>query len=246
MFLALDLGNTSIKAGVFEQGNLVFHSHLDHPPVATIKTYQAWLKPMFEKYQIKEIGLASVKPALRHLIVKALAQLTTYQPRFITRKDYPKFTIRINQPDELGIDLIVDGVAAQALYQSEAIIIDLGTATKVMAIHDRGFEGVAIAPGILTSFKALNQNAALIQTMNITKPKEVFGKNTEQALASGIILGQVHMIEGLIKQGMNAFHRQNPTIVLTGGYAPLLLPYFSLKLVHEPNLSLKGIQLCQR
>lgn len=245
MFLSLDLGNTSIKAGVFEQRKLVFNSHIDHPQVATIKTYETWLKPLFEKYMITGIALASVKPPLRHLIIKALALLTKIEPILLTRKAYPKFAIRIDQPDELGMDLIVDSVAAQELYSQEALIVDLGTATKVMAIHDRGFEGVAIAPGILTSFKALNQNAAQINTMKMITPKDIFGKNTASALASGIILGQVHMIEGLIKQGLKAYQRQQASIILTGGYAPLLLPYFSIKVIHDPHLSLKGIQLCQ-
>lgn len=245
MFLALDLGNTSIKAGVFDERKLVFNTYIDHPQIATIKIYQNWLKPLFDKYTITGMALASVNPPLKHLIIKALAQLTKIDPIILTRQAYPKFAIRIDQPDELGVDLIVDSVATQELYSPEAYIIDLGTATKVMAIRDRGFEGVAIAPGILTSFKALNQNASLIKTMKVIKPQEVFGKTTASALASGIIFGQVHMIEGLINQGIKSYRRQPLTILITGGYASLLLPYFSIKVIHDPHLSLKGIQLCQ-
>lgn len=244
MLLAIDLGNTSVKLGVFDQGHLLLNSFLDHPNIPTIKAYQTWFTPVFKQYGIKTIRIASVKPQLRHLIVKALAELTNIQPTFLSSLSAPNFKLRIQKPEELGVDLLMDALATDQHYQPEAIIIDVGTATKVMAIRDHGFEGVSIAPGIMTSFKALNQNASLIKTMQLVKPTDVFGKNTVSALASGIILGHIHMIEGLIQQGLKSLGFRNVPVIITGGYANLLLPLFSIKVIHDPHLSLKGISLC--
>lgn len=244
MVMAIDLGNTSIKAGIFDATNLVFHAHVDHPHVPTIRFYQSWFKLMMDKYPIKRIILASVNPQIKHLIIKALALLTTLVPYLIQATSFPDFELRIDHPEELGVDLIVDAIATHHLYFQEAIIVDVGTATKVMAIQKQGFEGVAIAPGIVTSFKALNDQASLINTMKMVRPDRVFGKNTPAALASGIILGHVYMIEGLIRQGMQSLGWKYVSIVLTGGYAPKLMPYFSMKFTHDPHLSLKGINLC--
>ncbi len=245
MLLAIDLGNTSVKLGVFDQGELVLHSFIDHPNIPTIKTYQTWLSTVFNKYEIKSIKIASVKPQLRHLIVKAIAQISSIQPFFLSTLSAPNFKLRIQKPEELGVDLLMDAIATDHHYQSDAIIIDVGTATKVMAIHDHGFEGVSIAPGIITSFKALNQNASLIKTMQVVKPTEVFGKTTVSALASGIILGHIHMIEGLIQQGIKNLGLRNVPVIITGGYANWLLPLFNIKVTHDPHLSLKGIALCK-
>jgi type III pantothenate kinase len=245
MFLAIDLGNTSIKYGIFDAGKLISNHFLDHPTIPTIMVYQQWLKPMFDKHKFERIAICSVKPQLRHLIVKALAQLTAIQPQIINHDSFPKFQLRIDHPEELGMDLLVDAIATNQLYASEAIIIDVGTATKVMAIRDQGFEGVAIAPGIATSFKALNQHASMIKTMKMVSPQHVFGKNTAASLSSGIILGHIHMLEGLVRQGITSLGWKYAPIILTGGYAHLLLPHFSMKVTHDANLSLKGIQLCQ-
>lgn len=244
MLLAIDLGNTSVKLGVFDQGQLVLNSYLDHPSIPTIKTYQNWFANIVQKYEIKTIRIASVKPQLRHLIVKALAQLTNIQPVFLSISHAKTFKIRIQKPEELGVDLLMDAIATDHDYQKDAIIIDVGTATKVMAIRDHGFEGVSIAPGILTSFKALNQSASLIKTMHMVKPTEVFGKTTINALASGIIFGHIHMIEGLIQQGLKSLGLKQIPIIITGGYANWLLPHFNLKVIHDPHLSLKGINIC--
>ncbi len=245
MLLAIDLGNTSVKLGVFDQGILQLHSFIDHPNIPTIKTYQTWLTTVFKQYAITSIKIASVKPQLRHLIVKAIAQLSSIQPVFLSTLSVPNYKLRIQKPEELGVDLLMDAIATDHYYQKDAIIIDVGTATKVMAIRDHGFEGVSIAPGIITSFKALNQNASLIKTMQVVKPTEVFGKNTTNALASGIILGHVHMIEGLIEQGVKSLGLRNAPVIITGGYANWLLPLFSIKVTHDPHLSLKGISLCK-
>ncbi len=244
MLLAIDLGNTSVKLGVFDQGVLVLNSYVDHPNIPTIKTYQTWFSPVFQQFTIKTIRIASVKPQLRHLIVKAIAQLTTIQPTFLSTLSAPNFKLRIQKPEELGVDLLMDAIATDRHYHPDAIIIDVGTATKVMAIRDHGFEGVSIAPGILTSFKALNQNASLIKTMQMMKPTEVFGKNTVSALASGIILGHIHMIEGLIQQGLKGLGLKHAPVIITGGYANWLLPLFTIKVTHDPHLCLKGIALC--
>jgi type III pantothenate kinase len=244
MILTIDLGNTSVKCGIFEGENLLINSYIDHPAIPTILVYQQWLKPMLEKHRVERVIIASVKPAIRHLIVKAIAQLTTIQPQFITHTSYPKFQLRIEHPEELGLDLLVDAIATNQIYAQDAIIVDVGTATKVMAIRQQGFEGVAIAPGIATSYKALNEHAALLKTTKMMSPNQVFAKNTGAALSSGIIFGHVHMIEGLIQQGIQTLGWKFAPIIMTGGYAKLLLPHLKMKVTHDPHLSLKGIQRC--
>jgi type III pantothenate kinase len=245
MFLALDIGNTSIKAGIFDGDTLLFSSFIDHPKNPTQKHYQRWLMPLFSRFNIHHIGCASVQPQRIKLLRQSLRKVTHVKPKILSYHDYPNLTLAIDQPEELGIDLVVDGVAANHHYSTPCIVIDVGTATKVMGITKHQFVGVAIAPGIVTSYRALNQHAALIKTKKMLTPQHVFGKNTAQSLASGILLGHVAMIEGLVASGKLALKVTDCPVILTGGYAPLIQPYFQMAIQYDQHLSLKGIRLCK-
>jgi type III pantothenate kinase len=244
MRITFDLGNSAIKVGVFDGQTLVFSSYLDHPLHRKPKVYITWLKPLLSRFTSAEILIASVHPRLTRILIRALRKLSDAPIRELTYKSFPKFKLSVDRPKELGIDLIVDGIAANHEYHPPCIIVDLGTATKVIGIRPNEFFGVAIAPGIATSFKSLQQHTALIQQTTMIQPELVFGKNNKQSLSSGIILGQAFMIEGLIKLGREQLQAPNCPVIITGGYAPLLIPSLSSSYIHDPYLSLKGMQRC--
>lgn len=245
MFLAFDLGNTSIKAGVFDGQTLLLNTHLDHGDKPTKAKYRTWLLPIFHQYEIDTIAIASVHPHYANLLVSTLANITKIKPVRLLATHFSSLKIAIDQPKELGIDLVVDAVAATTISHQPVIIVDVGTATKIMAVNQQTFLGVAIAPGLLTSYKAIHQHAALIKKQTMIKPGEVFGKNTPQSLASGIILGHAALIEGLISRGLKQLKVPSCQVILTGGYAGLIVDHLSIPVTYEPNLSLKGIQQWQ-
>ena len=244
MRFTFDIGNTSVKVGVFDGATMVFSSFMDHPVNRKPRAYISWLKPLFSRFASGDILIASVYPRLTQILMRAIGQLTDAPVRVLSHQHFPKFKISIDHPKELGIDLLVDAVAANHEYATPCIIIDLGTATKVIGVQKHEFVGVAIAPGLATSFKALQQHTALIPSTHMVKPDLVFGKNTKQSLASGILLGQAQMLLGLIALGKQQLNVEDCPVIITGGYAHYLLSLLPTTYIHDPYLSLKGMQLC--
>jgi type III pantothenate kinase len=149
-------------------------------------------------------------------------------------------TIEIEKPQTVGADRICNAVAAFELIQGPVIVADLGTATKIEAIDQSGaFLGGAIAPGLGTSQEALVSRAAQLYTVELKMPDAPIGKNTIAAVQSGLILGHLAMIEGMVTR-FRQILGTDATVILTGGYAPTFWQRSSVFNRHEPDLTLLG------
>lgn len=242
MKLIVDIGNTSIKIATIKGETFSFAMHIDHQGKPLKDKDEARLVHFLQESLFSDAYIASVQPTLLTQFVNILEKVNIPHVHLLNRHDFPSLHIDIDNPDQLGIDLIADAVAVAQQYHGLTIVVDVGTSTKVLAVHKDTFLGVSIAPGIFTSYKALIGSASLLEDILLSAPTRVYGKNTETSILSGVIIGHVSMIEGLIEKGrLELPPDASITYVITGGYAPLIIPYLHLNFIDAPYLTLKGI-----
>jgi type III pantothenate kinase len=156
-------------------------------------------------------------------------------------------SVRMDNPKEVGSDRIMNTVAAVHLYGGPALVVDFGTSTNFDAVSGRGeFVGGALAPGIEISVDALSRRAAQLLKVELARPQHVIGKNTVEALQSGIIFGFAGQVEGIARRIVAELAPDDPdsvTVIATGGLAPLVLGEISVIDAHEPWLTLIGLRL---
>jgi type III pantothenate kinase len=151
--------------------------------------------------------------------------------------------ILTDDPREVGADRIVNAVAAYSIYRSSVIVVDLGTAITFDYVTDKGeYAGGAIAPGIRVASDALFQNAAQLARVEISKPRHVVGKNTEESLRAGIFYGFVGLIDGTVER-MKQETGSGARVVATGGLAPLLVKESRTITDVDEFLILKGLKV---
>jgi type III pantothenate kinase len=151
--------------------------------------------------------------------------------------------IRADHPSEVGADLVADALAAYRRFNSPCIVVDFGTATTFTCVVPPGaLVGVAIAPGVGTAAQALAQQAAQLPQVPLTPPCKALGKNTRQAMQSGLVFGFVGLVEGLIRR-LAAELGEEAKVIATGTHAPLIAPLTPLIQAVDPWLTLEGLRL---
>jgi type III pantothenate kinase len=154
--------------------------------------------------------------------------------------------ILTDNPKEVGADRIINAVAAVELYGGPAIVVDFGTATTFDAVSARGeYVGGVIAPGIEISVEALGVKGAQLRKIEVARPRAVIGKNTVEAMQSGIIYGFAGQVDGVVNRMARelADDPEDVTVIATGGLAPMVLGESSVIDEHEPWLTLIGLRL---
>ena len=234
MNLAIDIGNTSINAGLFDKYKLIKKSNF-----ISIDKLIEFIESIHQ-YNISCAIISSVVPKLTIEYKKLLESIYHYIVIIIDYK-LSKLSCNVNQPATIGADRLCNIFAAKQDYTFPAIIIDFGTATTYDIINKQGeFIGGAIGAGIETSAKYLIDKAALLDKTDLIFPKLAIGTNTTTNIQSGIMFGAIDQIEGMIKR-MEEETETNYLIILTGGFAKLISSKLKLDHIVDSNLTLKGI-----
>lgn len=251
MLLAIDVGNTNIVFGLFEKknnGNLIGSFRLETRHSRTSDEYFALFQPNYlsitnKPSPITAIIISSVVPQTKYELEKFCKEHLKIKPTNVSDiKNKLGIKINIDNPEEVGADRLVNSVAAFSLHKKPAIILDFGTATTFDVIDNKGnYQGGVIAPGINLSIIALENTASKLPKISIEKPTRAIGKNTKQAMQSGIYYGYLGMIEKLIEEIKSELPKQKPLIIATGGLANF---YKSSKIdVIDSDLTLKGLKI---
>ncbi|MCF6157871.1 MAG: type III pantothenate kinase [wastewater metagenome] len=243
MLLAIDIGNTSVHLGVFKEDALISSCSLDN---RVINTSQADFRELLRSaipHHVKAAIFSSVNPKVEVFITECLEKYYSLKPQCIG-KDIPvPIPVLTDHPERTGTDRLVNAVAAFERIKNWIVIIDAGTAITLDVINNKGaFLGGIIAPGIKTSSKALHHYTAFLPEVFVHKPEHVLGKNTEDAVNSGIYWGTVGMVSNLIHMLCNEL-KCTPTIVATGGDAKILAQEIPLIANVIPDLTLQGIRI---
>ena len=193
--------------------------------------------------KIDSVVISSVVPEINDKVSQAIIDVTGVVPSFFSLDDAQKvINVKIESPSQLGKDRLADAVGAFCHHGAPAIIIDMGTATTIGVINEKGdFIGGMIMPGVKTSLKALSSKASQLPTINIEKPRHMIGRNTLECMQSGIIYGTASMIDGLIERIIPTLGKDDVRIIATGGNAHYIIPYCKHNITVDPYLQFKGI-----
>ena len=199
-------------------------------------------------YEVTGLSICSTVPAtlreLRTMIASYFSKIPTNIVEPGTKTGVP---LLVDNPKEIGADRIVNTLAAHVLYGGPAIVVDFGTSTNLDVVSPKGeFLGGALAPGIEISVDALAARAAQLRKVELIRPKNVIGKNTVEALQSGTIFGFAGQVDGLVDRitaELAQSYDQAPTVIATGGLAPLIIGVAETIDEHEPDLTLIGLRL---
>lgn len=246
VFLAIDVGNSSLYAGLFKGETLLSTTRIPtrSPSIEeTIARIREFLTPF---PPVEYFCPAGVVPGVVEDLVVNGPRLVNGATLDLRPYHDTIFPVRVARVREVGMDRLLNAVAAVPVHGAPLIIVDLGTGTTFDVIDDSGaYIGGVIAPGVVLGATALFEKAALLPEVSLEGRFGVIGRDTVACMQSGILHGQACLVEGLIGRiAAELGHR--PKVVATGGAAPLLLPYTSAFDAHEPELVLRGIRLAAR
>lgn len=236
MTLTIDIGNTNIVFGIFNNQKLISIYRIN-----SIKE-EIYKVDFLSKYDFKNIIISSVVPDLTN-DMKQFCKKKLYLKAFIIKhNNIPNLQLDIDNPAQLGTDRISNTIATISLYELPAIVIDMGTATKYDIINSNGiFIGGIISPGIELSAKSLFEKAALLNKTKFKFPKNVIGKNTESNIQSGIMYGTIDSINGMIKRIIKETKWGKYSVIITGGFSELIKLKLDRKFILNSNLTLQGL-----
>jgi type III pantothenate kinase len=248
MLLTVDVGNTNTVLGIFDGDELVRSWRVKTDPRTTADELWLQFHALVADYEVSALSICSTVPAtlreLRTMIASYFSKIPTTIVEPGTKTGVP---LLVDNPKEIGADRIVNTLAAHALYGGPAIVVDFGTSTNLDVVSPKGeFLGGALAPGIEISVDALAARAAQLRKVELIRPKSVIGKNTVEALQSGTIFGFAGQVDGLVDRitaELAESYDQAPTVIATGGLAPLIIGVAETIDEHEPDLTLIGLRL---
>ena len=246
MLLAVDVGNTNIVLGVIDGEELISSGRVSTNIYETadecaMKIYS--FLNLHNNIQIDGAIISSVVPALVTTLKKAIYTVCKVNAIVVGPGIKTGLSIKIDDPAQLGADLVVGAVAAKEKYPQPTIILDLGTATTGSVLDkDGNFLGGTITTGVKTSINALTAGAALLPQIDITAPKKIIGTNSIESMQSGCVIGTACMLDGLIDKFEQELG-EKATVVVTGGLGKSIAKNCSHDMMIVENLLIDGLQI---
>lgn len=254
MLLAIDAGNTNVVFALVEGGDIRTRWRIATDPRRTADEYAVWLNQLIElegyhRTQVDAVLICTVVPRALHNLEVLATKYFDVEPLIAGRAPIEwSIPIDLDEPAAVGADRVVNAIAAHALHGGDLIVVDFGTATTFDVVDYSGaYKGGVIAPGINLSLDALFAAAARLPRIAIAVPEKsnVIGRNTQDAMLSGIYWGYVGMIEGLVAR-IRAEIGRPAKVISTGGLATLFDEHSSVFDAVEPDLTITGLAMIYR
>nr|MDD6335305.1 type III pantothenate kinase [bacterium] len=249
MILVMDVGNTNIKCGVFDNGKKMHSWRVATNRVSTSDEYGITFVDLF-RYTGLHIGdvkgaiISSVVPTINYTLEHMIQTFFKVKPIIVGPGIKTGIALRYDNPRELGSDRIVNAVATHALYGGPAIIIDFGTATSFGAISEKGeFLGGCICPGLKVASDALVERTARLMKVELDRPANVINRSTVTNLQSGIIYGYIGQVEYIVRRMRREMGCPDVRVVATGGLASLIAAESDAIHTINPELTLIGLNI---
>ena len=251
MILAIDIGNSNIVIGGLEGDEICFEARLRTEATKTSDQYCVDLKILMDVYGVKAEQLegaiiASVVPQVLNSFQTAVKKLTGKGALVVGPGLKTGLNILLENPSQTGADLVVGCVAALREHKPPMIVVDMGTATTMVALDKNGaLIGGCICPGVKISMDALTERTALLPGLQLDQPKKAIGRNTIDCMRSGIMMGAACMLDGMV-QRMEEELGAKATVVVTGGIAKFIVPMCRTPMIYDKDLLLKGLAALYR
>jgi len=248
MLLTVDVGNTNIVAGIWNQSKLEHKWRIHTVAKKTEDEYAGIFRSLFQDASIqpealRTVVVSSVVPSLTDAMVAMLRRISACEPILVGPDLYPKLPITVVNPYEVGADLVADAMAAWDTCRGACVVVDFGTALTFTVIDSRGtMLGVAIAPGLNTAVNALSRDTAQLPFVQLTAPPAPFGKNTVHAIQAGVVYGFTGLVESMIGR-IRVEVGSDLQVIATGGLSGVVAPLTKVFTYVEPDLTLYGLKL---
>ncbi len=248
MILAIDIGNTNIVLGCADGDKILFRERLATVQRETSLEYAVKIKAALdinniERSDITGAIISSVVPSVTYTLKTAVEKLTDGRIMIVGPGIKTGLKIQIDNPAELGADLVVDAVAGIKYYPVPQVIIDMGTATTFAVINGSGtYLGGLVTTGLAVSADALNSRTAQLPKVAYEKPKRVICSNTVDCIKSGIMYSNACAIDGIIER-IDEELGEKTTVIATGGLAQVVVPLCRHEIIYDDDLLLKGLML---
>ena len=252
MILLVDVGNTNIVIGIYEDNKYIASWRLSTDTKKTSDEYSIQLMQLFtqnglDPKQVKGIIISSVVPNIMHSLENMVRKSFDIEPIVVGPGIKTGINIKYDNPKEVGADRIVNAVAANELYTKDLIIIDFGTATTYCALTKEGnYLGGCISPGIKISSDALFERAAKLPRIELEVPKNIICKNTITSMQAGILYGYIGQVEYIVKktkEEMKSLGLGEPFVIATGGLANTIARQTDVIDEVKGDLTLEGLRI---
>jgi type III pantothenate kinase len=244
--IGFDIGNTHTNVGVFRGETIVGSFKISSRESRTGDECWVYLNDFLDETgaeSVEGIVIASVVPRLTRAYTEISRDRLKREPILITGELDLGIKLCVDRPEEVGADRIANSVAASTIYQQDVIVVDLGTATTFDVVSSEGeYLGGVIAPGLETPAAKLFEKTAKLPQVEFMETGRVIGKNTEEAIRSGIFYGAVSQIDGIVRRIIDEWKR-SPFVVATGGLAGIVALTSEMIGDMDPFLTLKGLRI---
>lgn len=248
MILAVDIGNTNIVVGGFDDDKIAFVERISTDASKTELEYVVMFHALIDIYgitmdQFTGAIISSVVPPLNNIITTAIKKFFDIDALLVGPGLKTGINIRMDNPASVGADLIVNAVAGLQKYGYPLIMIDMGTATTISVLDDKkNYIGGTIMPGARVSLDSLVNRTSQLPKISLEAPNSVIGKNTIDCMKSGIIMGQAASMDGMIDRIWEELGYKTK-VVATGGLASRIIPNCVHDIIVDDELTLTGLKI---
>ena len=244
--IAVDIGNTETTVGIGSKDNwdsYRFTTRDTNTPDELLALFNSTFQIKSEvKKDIEGAIICSVVPQATNSFSEAIRKYLNLEPVIVGPGIKTGLKVNIDNPKELGPDRIANSVAGYLITETDTVVIDLGTATTFDVVSkNKEYLGGSIAPGIKISLDALTLKTASLKSVELDTPNKVIGKNTYEAIQSGLIMGHASMIDSMVEKIILEIDIE-PKIILTGGLSKVVQPILNVNVEYIDNLTLVGLE----
>ena len=248
MLLAVNVGNTETKLGVFRDRELSFSRRIGTHPERTADELALLFGGFLEQEDlsfsrmITGVAISSVVPSMTQSLRDMTERYFHFEPVVVGPGVKTGMAVLTDNPREVGADRIVNAIAAFDRYGGQCIVVDFGTATTYDIVSDKGeFLGGVIAPGLEVSAVGLSRVADRLPRVEISAPRSVIGKNTVEAIQSGLVFGTAAEVDGVVERIQKEIGPA--TVIATGGFSAVVMPHCHSIDHHDQRLTLEGLRI---
>ena len=244
--IAVDIGNTETTVGIGNKDSwdsYRFTTRDTNTPDELLALFNSTFQIKSEvKKDIEGAIICSVVPQATNSFSEAIRKYLNLEPVIVGPGIKTGLKVNIDNPKELGPDRIANSVAGYLITETDSVVIDLGTATTFDVVSkNKEYLGGSIAPGIKISLDALTLKTASLKSVELDTPNKVIGKNTYEAIQSGLIMGHASMIDSMVEKIILEIDIE-PKIILTGGLSKIVQPILNVNVEYIENLTLVGLE----
>ncbi len=239
MILGIDIGNSNIVIGLIDKQGVINKECYE---TSKEIQYEEYIRKIIGSNNITGIIISSVVPKINEIIEQTAINICGKTPIFVNSELNLGLTIKYDNPQKLGADLISVAVGAVAKYKGPVIVIDIGTATTFSVINgNKEYLGGMIAPGPHTSMKALATMTAQLPEIELISTNKVIGTNTIDCMKIGIMTSHAAMIDGMLERVLNELNENEVKIIATGGGAKKIIDMCTHKIIWDENIIFDGL-----